>query len=194
MTDIILGLDMDGVIIDHAPTILAWAKQHGQELTPSEAIFHNLDKFFGPEELDQLFDKMYETKEGVSASVLMAGAMKGLEELHEFGVPIYLLSRRNSREVARDTLVKLGLWPKYFDSANTFFVERSIKKREIAQQLGITHYVDDQPGALQGAMAQVPHRVLFDQHNVLPRSSSYMTVLSWRELVSEVEKSSRETV
>ena len=73
-----------------------------------------------------------------------------------------------------------GLWPKYFNESNAFFVVEPIEKNIKAKELGITHYVDDETKILN-VLEDVPNKFLFDHMNVFPEGN-YAKVTSHEEL------------
>lgn len=186
MTKTIIGLDMDGVILDHTQTIVDWAEHRGKVLAPIETTLPSLKEVFDAQELDQLFDFMYESPTNYMTSRLMEGALQGIKTLQHSGNPFYLLSRRNSADNAQKALEYFGLWPEFFEESNTFFVERSSKKIAVAQQFGITHYVDDQANALLSVMEPINNKILFDQYETLPESPNYTKVSTWHELTGNI--------
>ena len=186
MKQLIIAFDMDGVLVDHTSTVLEYLASKGIIAEAHEAIFSNLPNILDEDALKNLFDQMYETPEGTLNSKLMPGAIEAVKAIRNEGCKVYLLSRRNDIAIPRTMLERLGLWPMYFDHTNTFFAERSFRKPEIAADLGITHYVDDQPSALVGLMKGVANKYLFDQYNCMPDDSSYVRIESWAEFTAQL--------
>lgn len=172
---------MDGVIVDHSATVVEYLASKDIVITGREAIFSNLPKLLNHDMLNDLFNSMYESHEGTLKSELMPGVIEALDHFQRQGCKMYLLSRRNDKIIPQAMLERLGLWPKYFDETNTFFVERSYRKPEIAAELGITHYIDDQPAALLGIMNFIPNKFLFDQYNCMPDNKAYKKISTWQK-------------
>jgi len=81
---------------------------------------------------------------------------------------------------ATNILKRHGLWPKYFNKTNAFFVLTPKDKDTKSKELGITHYFDDQHTILS-ELASVKNKFLFDNLDVF-KNSGYARVKSWKEI------------
>lgn len=182
----IIGLDLDGVIIDHTANKIRLAREFGFDLTleetPSDIIRTKLLK----DTHDKIQWHLYDDPDMALSASLVTGAREGLELLRASQLPYILISRRKKPEIARQLLERFGLWPTYFDDSNTFFVKNSAEKNERAKALNVTTYLDDQPSVI-AALADVPQKFLFDPHGVYaPSPQQYRTVKSWIEFLKHV--------
>lgn len=177
----ILGFDMDGVVVDNNPLKLNVAEKMGYKLkltdTPSEIIKKILP--FGDYRALQL--ALYHDLETSLAAKLMPGITILLDKIGAAKIPYFLISRRSEPEIAVKLLEARGIWPKYFNKSNAFFVITPEDKNNKAKEAGVTHYVDDETKVL-AALSDVPNKFLFDHLNVFPVVDYYTKVASHKEL------------
>lgn len=180
----VIGLDLDGVILNHAPMRLRLAKKRGFTLlprqTPSSIIkrvvplpHHRLIQYF-----------LYSHPKVSLETPLMAWSKTGLKKIKDSKTPYFLISRRRESELAVKLLRLRGLWPTYFNPRNVFFVSQAEDKNLKAKELGVTHFFDDEPEVLE-KLKQVKNRFLFDQFNVF-KKVPYHRVKNWKELIASV--------
>lgn len=176
----VVGFDMDGVILDNADSKVRIAKKHGFDLklheTPSEIIRAILPRVV----LEKLQQTLYDSPRIALSTPLMKGVRSILADLDKKNIPIFLISRRKIPEVAVRILKKHLLWPKYFNDKNSFFVNHPEDKNFKAAQLGVTHYIDDELKIIN-VLSSVKNRFLFDQFDVFKDANNYMRVKSWAE-------------
>jgi len=184
---IMLGLDLDGVIIDHTENRLKLAKRFGFSLEPSETPVDILKTKIPPDIHARIKEALYDDPRIALTPPLVTGALAGLEELKIREVPLFLISRRNkNEEFAVELLKKRGVWPFYLNESNTFFVKTAGEKNERAAALGVTTYLDDQPSVIE-ALHAIPAKFLFDPHGVYAyRPEAYRKVASWHEFLSQI--------
>lgn len=177
----ILGFDMDGVIVDNTSVKMKVLAKLGLKVklidTPAEII----RKIIPPELLDNMIFELYERLDNRLQVPLMPEALHILHQLQEVGSPYFLISRNSSPKSAVELLKVRGLWPKYFNEQNAFFVITPEDKNIKAKELGVTHYVDDETKVLS-VLHDVPNKFLFDHLQVFPEHSSYTKVASHSEL------------
>ncbi|MBI5732748.1 hypothetical protein HY967_02185 [Candidatus Jorgensenbacteria bacterium] len=184
-SQIILGFDMDGVIIDHSVLKIDLLEKLGHQIsladTPSDIL-----KRIIPEDVQSILDEMlYHNRETALEAPIMAGVEDALIEIKRRGLPYVLISRRKKPEVAIELLSARGFWPVYFDDKNTFFVDDAEAKHALAQKLNVTHYLDDQPSVLE-TLSLVSNRFLLDPLNVYADTSTYRRINSWEEFMNNV--------
>ena len=177
----IIGFDMDGVIVDHSGRKVVLAKNFGFKIkvkdTPSEIIKNLITPLTTYREFQRV---LYDVPETALFSPLMLGVKSVLAKIKKSNIPYYLISRRKKKETAIALLTKHGLWPRYFNNENTFFVLEPKDKEVRAKALGITHYVDDEQNVL-GVLHSVPNKILFDHLGVF-KNPPYRRIKSWKEL------------
>lgn len=180
-----IGFDLDGVIIDFSLIRQALSKELGYNLkleeTPSDVI-----RTIIPEEIKHRLQHLIFDDLKYSLQLpLMNGARESLAALKDRGINFYLISRRKIPEVAVGLLKQHNLWPDYFNEQNAFFVSEPKDKEIAAKKIGITHYADDEIGVLE-VLNSVLHRFLFDPFNVQPESDFYQRVQNWEELMNHL--------
>ena len=181
----VVGFDMDGVILDNADSKVRIAKTHGFELklhqTPSEIIRAILPQAI----LEKLQKTLYDSPRVALSVPLMKGIRGILADLDKKNIPMFLISRRKMPEVAVKILKKHLLWPKYFNDKNSFFVDHPEDKNFRAAQLGVTHYIDDELKIIN-VLSSVKNKFLFDQFNVFEKADHYTKIKSWSEFKKHI--------
>jgi hypothetical protein len=184
-----IGLDLDGVIIDHASSKILKAKELGYNIKPCETLTHLIKKILTPEHYKELQTYIY------GRASLNAPAMESaIEYIKKIASEneIFIISCRN----ISDGGDKLGLeWLKknavlnHITKEKIFFVPHDdvYAKNVAAKKLGIEIYLDDQLKILK-EMSNVKTRVLFDQYDVSSPSLPYFKVISWPEFADFVRK------
>jgi len=189
----VVGFDMDGVILDNADSKIKIAKSLGFDIkihhTPSEIIRTILPQVV----LEKLQSILYDDHEVALATPLMKGVKTIMADLNKKNIPIFLISRRKIPEVAIKILRKHLLWPKYFNDKNSFFVSHPEDKNFRAAQLGVTHYIDDELKIIN-ALSSVKNKFLFDQFNVFDKANNYTKIKSWSEFKHHIFSPIRDTL
>jgi 5'(3')-deoxyribonucleotidase len=176
----IIGFDMDGVIVDHTRNKIRAAKKFGVKLKKEQTSSIVVAKFFTPEVYKKFKNYFYNNPSALYKPSLMPGVKKVLKIASQNDAVFYLISRQKYPKKAKKFLISYGLWPKYFNNQNTFFVKEVEDKETKAKELGITHYIDDEERILN-ALVSVENKFLFDHLDVF-KNSSYARVRSWKEL------------
>lgn len=182
----IIGFDMDGVIINHIRTKVKLAKQFGVKITPAQTPSEVMKTTMPLPQYRELQYLLYDHPKIGLMSPLMPGVKKVLAEIQKKKMPYFLISRRQNRtapNMAIKLLTKHGLWPKYFNGKNTYFVKEIEDKEVEAKKLGITHYFDDEQKVLT-ALVSVKNKFLFDSLGVF-KNTPHNRITSWKE-ISEI--------
>ena len=178
---IVVGFDLDGVIIDHTQNKMRIAARYGVALTPEETHSERMRTLFEHSVYREIQEQMYDDTDEALSAPLMEGAFGGLASLREHEVPYFLISRRKKPIHALQLLERRGLWGEYFTPENTFFVENMEDKDPVAAQLGVTHFIDDETRVLR-LMPSVQNRVLFDTRNLFEATTDFTPVKNWSDL------------
>lgn len=178
---IIIGFDLDGVIVDHTELKMRLAAERGvvlaPEQTPSDIMKNSL-----PESVNAAIQRdLYHNPEISRLIPLARGVKTFLRELEKRKSPYFLISRRKDADLAVALLRLHGLWPKYFNEANAFFVAKAEDKNSRASELGVTHYIDDQPSVLDKLVC-VKNKIIFDKFGVFADVQFRGRARSWRDL------------
>lgn len=183
--DKIIGFDLDGVIIDHTQNKLLVAKKLGVLLdileTPSDILKEKVKS-----DIEKRIEKIIYDEPSVALTPpLFPGAKAAIRKVSQ-SWPYFLISRRTFNGCVIKLLTKRGLWPKYFNEKNAFFVQTKEDKNLKAKELGINIYIDDQPSVLE-KLVDVRHRLLHDPLSVYPDSGNYKKVLSWKDFLENIK-------
>lgn len=179
--DIHIGFDLDGVLIDHTTNKQKIAAQFGVTLTAQQTPSGVFQSHISQDIKTAVESSVYENSDMTQAPALMAGAAEFLERVRLAGISYTLISRRRDHAIAKRLLDHRGLHPYYFQEENTFFVPDKPSKNTKAIEVGVTHYIDDEPDVLEH-LTGVAHKFLFDPHSVWPDSTTYVRVTSWQQL------------
>lgn len=171
---------MDGVLLDHTETKLLLAKRFKLHIKRVETPSDLIKPLIPPSIYSKFQFNLNDDPQFRHLSLLMPGAKEVLEKIIGSGVPYFLVSRRKKPLIAIKILKHHGLWPKYFNKKNSFFVLTPEDKNIKAKELGITHYFDDQQTVLD-KLTNVKNRFLFDSVGVF-KNSGYARVKSWKEV------------
>lgn len=181
----VIGFDMDGVIIDHTDHKLKLLREKGFNLTKEETPSDILREYIPRDILREIQRSLYNDPSRVSEAVLMPGAKEGLRAVRDSGIPYFFISRRRTPEIAKEILTAHGIWPEFFNDTNAFFVEEVEHKNDVAKNLGITIYIDDETRVLD-KLVSVENRVLFDPFGVSPDSLLWKTLRSWEDILQHI--------
>jgi len=184
--NLIIGLDMDGVIVDNMANKIRVAKQLGVKLTKSDSQSDVIERVLSEETLNKLRKYLYADPKMALTADLIPGARKGLAAIKKSGIPYFLISRRQQPELAKKLLKKHGLWPTYFSEANAYFVTTREEKNQKAAELGVHIYIDDQPSVLE-KLTYVKERFLFDRFdNFGDHPFVHKKVSNWKQFLSHL--------
>lgn len=188
-----IGLDLDGVIIDHTLNKISLAKQRGYFLNPNQTSSEVMEKIV-PLEVKRFIQKSVYGRVGLS-SKQMKNSKKVLKKITEtFSVP-YIISRRgityNQRKFAMCWLKNNCFFPPLL-SDQIIFVDSDVKKNDMCKKLNINIYLDDKIKVLNN-LPSVKCRVLFDPYGHYYKSppSNIKVVKTWQEFYDCLQKLSK---
>ena len=176
----IIGFDMDGVIINHVRNKIRLAGLFGVKLAPHQTPSEIIKTTMSEPQYRELQYLLYDHPDIGPSAPMMPGAIKVIEKIRRQGIPYFLISRRKKAGTAVKLLTRHGLWPKYFNEKNTYFVKEIEDKETRAKKLGITHYIDDEQKVLN-ALVSVKNKFLFDYLGVF-KNTPHKRVSSWKEI------------
>lgn len=185
-----IGLDLDGVIIDHALNKIKLAKQYGYFLKPAEASSEVMKKIV-PIEVKRFIQKGIYGKEGLTSKPIKS-AKEILKEITKlFSVP-YLISRRSQDEEGRKFALQ---WLKnnnfltFLNQKRILFVDADIGKNPLCEKLNINVYLDDKIKVLNNLFS-VKYKVLFDPYGHYHKSPplGIKVIKTWQEFYKYLQK------
>lgn len=176
----IIGFDMDGVILDHTDVKLLLAKKLNFKIKKEETPSDIIKKLMPPPTYSKFQINLNDNPKFRYLCAPMPGSRQVLDKLIKSKVPYFLVSRRKKPIGAVKILKHHGLWPKYFNKTNAFFVLTPENKNTKALELGITHYFDDQCSVLE-KLIDVKNRFLFDHLGVF-KNPPYRQIKTWKEI------------
>lgn len=179
-----IGLDLNGVIIDHTQNRIKAGASLGFELseedTQSEAlkVILTADKY---KELKKIvFDNMAQD------SIPMVSAIETIKKLSEKYNP-FIISQQD-KEGSKITLSWLEKYNIFniIPKENVIFVEKAADKNIWCEKLNIKTYLDDKISVLN-LLSYPKNKVFFNSFKVL-NNSSYIEINSWEEYPALLEK------
>ena len=170
MDKLVIGFDLDGVLIDHTENKLRVVTERGWCITLAQTPSDVLQVLLPHDVWHEVKIILYDEPKISLTPPLMAETDTCLERLTRAGIKYFLISCRRHPENAIALMQQRGLWPKYFDHKNAYFVEKPQDKNEKARLCGITHYLDDELSVLE-RLVDVPHRFHLDQFSIASTSS-----------------------
>ena len=173
----IIGFDLDGVIIDHSKAKVSLAEKLGYRVNILETPASIIRTLMPKDSYKKLKNTLYDHPVIALKSPLMFGVRERLEDLREKNVPFFLISRRQTAKMPIELLKKHRLWPDFFNENNVSFVKERRDKNTRAIELGVTHYIDDEPEVL-AELVDVKNRFLFDPLDIF-KETLYKKIRSW---------------
>ncbi len=182
---LVIGFDLDGVIIDHSKNKDFITRKLGFSFKKSELASDILLTRLPIDISRQVQGFLYGHPKIALRPEIFEGIFDVLKLLKRKGVQYFLVSRRRNEKMAIKLLKKNKLWPHFFNSRNAFFVEKIAGKHEKAAELKISHYIDDQPSVLK-ELKSVENRFLFDPHDSHRHSRHHKKISSWKMFLEEL--------
>lgn len=187
----VIGLDFDGTIVDHAQTKIRLAKKYGVDLTPQQTVSETMNACV-PEDIYRKIQKELYGEETMNSRP-MAGAQKVIRNLCKLSSGVFVVSRRGHGtgeeiDVARRWVKKFMSPP--LSDAHLFFVKIDKEKDVVCKSLGVSVFLDDKIGVLDN-LPSVKYKAFFDQFGTLGSAvGQYPRLTSWEEFYTFVKKSS----
>lgn len=182
---VIVGFDLDGVIVDHFPNKAIVVKRLGFSIKTKDLASDILNKKLSVDAGRIAGDFLYDNMRSALKPELFEGVFDVLQFVQAKDIRYFLISRRGDPLKGIKLLQKRDLWPGFFNSRNAFFVETISDKNKKAAELGVSHYIDDQPSVLK-ELKSVRNRFLFDPYDSYGRPRRYQKISSWKEFLKEI--------
>jgi len=153
-----IGIDLDGVIIDHTPAKLHLAAGFGFVLEPWQTNTNLMKGFMPIERYRALQESLY--GEMTLRAPAVSGAKESLTAAMDSGFEPHLISRRSAASVpfARDWLASHG-FSGIFSEDRIHFCPSDAEKAVVCGHLSIASFVDDKLSVLMG-LPPVARRIL----------------------------------
>ena len=177
-----IGLDLDGVIIDHTDNKLRLASERGFELEPWQTNSNVMHQFVPEEEYGEIRRLAYNEATIEAEPVEMA-----LESILELPGELYIVSARYQSSVryAQNWLDQHRIYDS-IPAERIFFCSSEAEKKQHCHRLGLQFYLDDKLKVLNSLPFSV-RRTLFDNHDIskkLKPGPEIGVVFAWPEFVS----------
>lgn len=181
-----IGLDLDGVIIDHTDHKLKLARKFGYRLEPWQVNANVMKRFVGNDDYIRIQEEMYGPM--TPAAPPMAGALEYLSQLQG---ELCVISARRA-----DTVRYAQIWldqHRIYDvipAERIFFCGANAEKCGIADRLGVNIFMDDQLRVLT-SMPYGCRRVLYDAHGAAEEihpEEGICIVNSWEDFLNLTDR------
>lgn len=182
-----IGLDLDGVIVDHTIHKMRVAKSFGFVVRKNQTHEAILKQLMPEEKYRALQAKVYGSMSLGAKPVPSAKAT--IRKIARRGHKLFIVSRRG--EHAREALSWLSRH-RVLDSVsrgNVTFVNEDAGKADVVKKLNIEIFLDDKPSVLDHLTA-ITHPVFFNNFRVHINSARYREVHSWEEFLNLIDEMS----
>ncbi len=185
-----IGIDFDGVIIDHRPHKLRLAEALGFVLEPWQTNANVMERHLEDDSYRSVQKSLYG-----ELTVQAPPVKDALETLARLPAELYVISARRPENVAsaRSWMAKHRLHD-IVPEDRVIFCSSGKDKREHVERLGISIFLDDKIAYLDFLPERV-RRVLFDEDDVMARLAvppQMETAASWPEFELLVSGGERE--
>ena len=156
-----IGIDLDGVMIDHRGHKRRLAEEYGFALEPWQTNSNVMGRYLPEDVYRPLQESLYTRLTREAPPV--AGA---LERLPEIKAEVYIISARRADSIrfAQDWLVSHRIYD-FVPAERIYFCGNDEEKRGYCDRLGIDMFLDDKVRVLE-ALSGRTKRVLFDEDDV----------------------------
>ncbi|MBU0625243.1 hypothetical protein KKF05_02775 [Patescibacteria group bacterium] len=181
-----IGLDFDGVIVDHSEHKIRLAADLGYRFEPWQTNTNVMAHLVPEEQYRNIQDIIY-----THLTLQAPPVVESLEHIRKLGGELYILSARRQAAVrfAQDWLQQHGVYD-VIPAQRIHFCGKSNEKGDYCRRLGIELFLDDKLAVLKVLDPQVK-KYLFDSHGAAAKfglEHSYNIVSGWQEFASELEK------
>lgn len=187
-----IGLDLDGVIIDHTISKIKSARKKSYTIKPTETTSEIMKGLMPLSVYRTIQNDIYGEK-GLSSKP-MKKTKKTLKKIVEL-FPAHVISRRGIHHGQTKFALRWLKNNKFFPPLNRkriLFVKSDEKKDDLCKQLNINVYLDDKMKVL-GKLPSVKYRVLFDPygHRYKNPPKGMKVVKTWPEFFKYLLKLSK---
>ena len=177
----VIGFDLDGVIIDHSKNKIKKAKELGYVIKAEETSSERLYKLIPQEDYQVIRKFIY--RRGTPMAEPMEGAFQTIKSLSK-NYHIVIISRRDEdlQRNALEWLKKHGFL-NYIKRKDVYFVGDEKYKDVAAKRLKVRVYMDDKLSVLE-LLKSVPNKILFDPYNCFQiKNKKIGKIESWQSLL-----------
>lgn len=177
-----IGIDFDGVIVDHRPHKLRLAANLGFTLEPWQTNTNVMHDYLSEDAYQSVQHPLYN-----ELTVLAPAVAGALETLARLPGELYVISARRPENTvsAKSWMIKNGLHA-IVPKERVIFCASGRDKRDHVERLGISLFLDDKLSYL-GHLPETMRRALFDEDGIAGRLAvppEYDVVKSWSEFAA----------
>jgi len=181
-----IGIDLDGVVIDHTNNKILKAKEMGFKIAPEQTPGHRLRKIVGEENYQKIRKSIYGHLTEIAPPA--RGALECLQKIKKLSVDFYIISARHKKIQAPARRWIDNYLLNIFTPKQIFFAEEESNKKSVCRKLKIDIYLDDKVSVLE--MLSVPKLFLYDPYQIKNDYTlkNIQSVSSWRAFFECVKK------
>jgi uncharacterized HAD superfamily protein len=177
-----IGVDIDGVLMDHTRAKIRKARELGYRIVPRQTHGVTLKALLSHPDYKKLQRYIY-GKETLRMPAIRS-ALKGFRHLAK-NAEVYVISRRKTQKHPRQWFAKKL---KTFPQKHIFFVKKDTDKDAVAARLGVEAFIDDRLSVLK-ALPSVRRKFLLDEHGTFSRVPKNITVVrTWDDFLKKVKR------
>lgn len=181
-----IGLDFDGVIVDHCEHKLRAAVSHGVRIEPWQANSNLMHRYMHPEDYVCVQNRVY--CDLTEHAPPVRGALEHMARL-EGELHIVSARRAGSISFAQEWMRRHGVYD-IVPPEQVHFCDEGRQKAVYVERFGIEVFLDDSLSVLRALPDRVD-RYLFDEHDSTRRVGKrhrFTVVSSWPDFLSELER------
>lgn len=182
-----IGLDLDGVIVDHTRNKIRVAKSLGFLVREDQAHEAILKQLMPEKRYRELQERVYGAMSLGAKPV--PSAKTTIRRLARKGHDLFIVSRRGENAPGALLWIKRHRVLDSVPRRNVIFVSADAGKAPEVEKLGIEIFLDDKPTVLS-YLETITHPVLFNNFRININSAGYAEVHSWKEFFTLVDKMS----
>jgi len=181
-----IGLDFDGVIVDHSEHKMRLAADFGYDLLPWQTNSNVMKTYVPNPHYREVQEMIYTFMTPKAPPIAQA-----LDHIRELGGEPYIVSARRPSAVrfAHEWMGKHGIFD-FIPAERVFFCGSGSEKNAYCRRLGIKVFLDDKINVLDGLDPSVK-TFLFDNHGSTRKASlhhNHKLVLGWRDFSQALDK------
>ncbi|MBI2624821.1 MAG: AAA family ATPase [Candidatus Nealsonbacteria bacterium] len=180
-----IGLDLDGVIIDHSENKMMLAKKLGFSVKKEDVGSEKLKTLIPKEQYKALKKELY-GKISLKAGP-MPFSLESISGLKCWDTDLYIISKRKESKLALDWLKIHNIFS-LIPENRVYFVKEEKEKAVLAKKLGIDIFLDDKSIVLSSMASIVPHLALFGCRKGKNHSGKWVCLKSWKEFLEFADK------
>jgi len=179
-----IGLDLDGVIVDHTKNKIIVAKQLGFSIEKNDTPSGVFERLIPKKEYRELQRIIYGEMSLTATPV--PHAVSTIRRLVHASHKLFIISRRYKNSKEGSLWLRNNNIYKWIPKRNIMFVQADSDKALYAKKFGLDIFLDDKTKVLFH-LRSIVHPVLFNNYSADINQGGYTEVCSWRDFFDFVK-------